>query len=91
MFRLNKDDNNNISYTYPTFGLVGVRVDEPRGLSGLPADEAVEVGALLVLASGLHRVALAALLNEDLLALLDVVAHLDGMGVWRFLELGGMV
>ncbi len=89
MFRLNKDDDNNISY--PTFGLVGVRVDEAGGLAGLPADEAVEVGALLVLAACLHRVALATLLDEDLLALLDVVAHLDGVGVWRFLELGGIV
>lgn len=55
-----------------TLVLVGVGVGEALGLSGLPSDHAVEVGASLVGASLLHGVALGALLDEDLLSLGNV-------------------
>ena len=45
---------------------VGLGVGEPGSLSGLPAEHAVEVGSLLMLASGLNSVALGAGLGEDL-------------------------
>ena len=47
---------------------VGLGVGEPGGLSSLSPEQAVKVGSLLVLASGLNSVALGARLGEDLLA-----------------------
>ncbi len=60
-----------------SLALVGIRVGEAGGLSGLPADHAVEVRAHLVLAALLGGVALGAPLDENLLSLLDIVRHFD--------------
>merc|ERR1719336_3665447 len=48
--------------------LVGLSVGEVGRLSGLPSEQSVEVGALLVLAPLLDGVALGARLREDLLS-----------------------
>merc|ERR1719412_2270554 len=47
---------------------VGLSVSEPGRLSGFPPEHPVEVGPLLVLAPGLHGVALGTCLGEDTLA-----------------------
>ena len=47
---------------------VGLGVGEASRLAGLPSNDTVEVGTLLVLAPGLHGVALGTRLGEDLLA-----------------------
>jgi len=58
--------------------LVRLGVGVSRGLAGLPANQAVQVGALLVLAASLNSVALSARLGEDLLSV--VGRHFDCLG-----------
>lgn len=55
-------------------GLVGVCVREAGRLAGLATDQTVQVGAHLVLATGLDGVALCAALHEQLLALLNITS-----------------
>ena len=55
-----------------TFALVGVSVGESWGLASFAAEQSVQVGASLVLATSFNCVALGALLDEDLLSLLNI-------------------
>ena len=50
---------------------VGLGVSEASRLAGLPPNDTVEVWPLLVLAPGLHGVALGTCLGEDTLALVS--------------------
>merc|ERR1719151_527543 len=50
---------------------VSLGVGEPRGLSSLSTEDAIEVRALLVLASSLDSVALGTGLGEDLLTVIS--------------------
>lgn len=57
-----------------SLSLVGICVGEAGSLAGLATDQTVQVGSNLVLATGLHSVALCATLNEQLLALLNITS-----------------
>lgn len=57
-----------------TLSLVGVCVGETGCLASLATDQTVQVGSNLVLATGLHSVALCATLHEQLLALLNITS-----------------
>ncbi len=75
-----------------TFVFVSCGVSEARSLACFPSKKAVKVGSDLVLASGLDSVTLGASLNEQLLALLNIVsAHLKiGIAEMRNWELERM-
>lgn len=55
-------------------GLVGICVGETGCLSSLATDQTMQIGSNLVLATGLHSVALCATLHEQLLALLNITS-----------------
>lgn len=71
-----------------SLGLVGIGVGESSGLTGLAAEDSVQVGSDLVLTASFHGVALRASLDEQLLSLLNVSSWNTHVGLFKdWLEL----
>merc|ERR1712168_476387 len=75
LFGVGKVDIQRVLTPDNAFLLIGFCVSESGGSASLPAPESPKIGSCLVLAAFLHRVALSASLDEQLLALLDVSRH----------------